>query len=294
MLGRTLTKPQMAINRGVTDTLVKRLTTAARQKRTVEENAMLKEFADEQWDSTGNAARRTAIGKFFQGQTLQLKKCQHCGEYSPCTADPFLIEQLHLKPLAERPRGSLEELLEAASAPELPTDYRCDGCRKLGTTAIMTGLVRLPRVFVVRLNRTHRTPVGAESRISTPIDYPDQLNLAETGAFVSLRNPSLLLFATLACAWLITPYHGCGSGVFVLLQYAQGGCCGHPRKRRAITTAIHAALPTVSSVSSSIEAPRLSTVATTSQPSVPQLAAATAVVGQIDRTAVTAAAGVGG
>jgi hypothetical protein len=182
VLGRTLTKPQMAINRGVTDTLVKRLTTAARQKRTVEENAMLKEFADEQWDSTGNAARRTAIGKFFQGQTLQLKKCHHCGEYSPCTADPFLIEQLHLKPLAERPRGSLEELLEAASAPELPKDYRCHGCRKLGTTAIMTGLVRLPRVFVVRLDRAHRTSFGAESRISTPIDYPDHLNLAGTGA----------------------------------------------------------------------------------------------------------------
>jgi ubiquitin C-terminal hydrolase len=184
VLGRTLTKPQMAINRGVTDTLVKRLTTAARQKRTVEENAMLKEFADEQWDSTGNAARRTAIGKFFQGQTLQLKKCHHCGEYSPCTADPFLIEQLHLKPLAERPRGSLEELLEAASAPELPKDYRCHGCRKLGTTAIMTGLVRLPRVFVVRLDRAHRTSFGAESRISTPIDYPDHLNLAGTGTYL--------------------------------------------------------------------------------------------------------------
>ena len=128
-----------------------------------------------------DSARRTAIGKFFQGQSLQLKKCLKCGRYSPCTADPFLIDQLPLQPVARRTRASLEQLLEDASAPARPLDYRCDHCREVGSTNIMSALVRLPRIYIVQLNRAHRTALGAETRVATSIDFPDELNLAGTG-----------------------------------------------------------------------------------------------------------------
>ena len=88
-----------------------------------------------------------------------------------------------MHPLARKARGSLEELLADTSARKIPTDYRCDHCQEIGRTTVMTALVRLPRIYIVQLNRANRTALGAETRVDTSIDFPDELNLAGTGKY---------------------------------------------------------------------------------------------------------------
>jgi ubiquitin C-terminal hydrolase len=41
------------------------------------------------------------------------------------------------------------------------------------------GLVRLPAVYIIRLNRVNFDRYGRESRVSVSIDYPDTLDLAD-------------------------------------------------------------------------------------------------------------------
>lgn len=186
ILGRMLTKPRESVSRSVADALTERLNRAVRLQRTEEENELLKQFADEQWGSSADTTRRTAIGKFFQGQTLQLKKCLNCQQYSPCTADPFIIDQLNLHSMVTGTRASLEQLLQNVSDPQRPADYRCDLCQEIGSTNILSALVRLPRIYIVWLNRDNTTALGSESRVATSIDFPDEMNLAGTGAHCGL------------------------------------------------------------------------------------------------------------
>ena len=46
-----------------------------------------------------------------------------------------------------------------------------------GTTALRQGIVRLPAVYVLRLNRVNFDQRGYEVRVSTAIDYPNDLTL---------------------------------------------------------------------------------------------------------------------
>ena len=189
LLARHLTKPRL-LTAGITDALVSQLTAAAARKDAATEHTLLCDYADAQWDATANTARRTKIGKFFQGQSIKVKKCVSCGLYSPCSADPCLVEELkcaHLEGASVEP--SLEALLRAESAAETPEGYRCDGCGRVGTTRLLSGLLRLPRVYVVRLNRALTNRRGEEERVDTSIDFPDTLDLAASGRLLFPQHP---------------------------------------------------------------------------------------------------------
>jgi len=114
----------------------------------------------------------------FQGQLLQIRRCAACTLAAPSSGDPFVLEELHCASLApHRQCVSLLELLNAASAVETPKGYRCDRCQTLDTTVMMSGLVRLPQIYVLRLNRVAFDTRGGESRVGCSVDFPDTLDL---------------------------------------------------------------------------------------------------------------------
>ena len=143
------------------------------------ERDLLGEYARRQWIATPNTTRRTTIGALFQGQSLKTTTCSRCGLYSPSSADPFLVEEVFTAPVARQSRASLQDLIEQASRDETPRDFKCDRCKRVGTTVVRVGLVRLPAVYIIRINRVNFDRYGRESRVSTSIDYPDTLDLAD-------------------------------------------------------------------------------------------------------------------
>ena len=81
--------------------------------------------------------------------------CRDCGLYSPASADPFVVQELFTAPFARYAHASLSDLIAQETKSETPVDFTCDRCKRKGTTALRQGLVRLPAVYVLRLNRVN-------------------------------------------------------------------------------------------------------------------------------------------
>lgn len=174
------------------------LEAAQAEQDTAAERALLEEYARRQWIASPNTTRRTAIGALFQGQSLKTTMCNSCGLYSPSSAEPFLVEELHTAPYARHASATLGELVAEAAKDEKPSDFKCDRCRRIGTTVVRVGLVRVPAVYIIRLNRVAYDQSGHERRVSTSIDYPSTLELDNS----QLRWPGTAL-----------DYHGMPCGV---------------------------------------------------------------------------------
>jgi uncharacterized UBP type Zn finger protein len=185
-LRRESTHPRTPIGRAglPVDSFEERLSdgleTAHKRKDSAAERALLEEYTRRQWIASPNTTRRTAIGALFQGQTLKTTTCTNCGLYSPSSADPFLVEELFTAPYANHSSATLGGLIAEAAKHETPPDFKCDRCRRIGTTIVRAGLVRVPAVYIIRLNRVTYDRYGRESRVSTSIDYPDTLELADS------------------------------------------------------------------------------------------------------------------
>lgn len=76
------------------------------------ERRLLDEYIERQWLATKDTTRRTKLGALFQGQELTYKLCNKrgCGLFSPSSADPVLVEELHCLHLAGRDRATLQEV----------------------------------------------------------------------------------------------------------------------------------------------------------------------------------------
>ena len=138
----------------------------------------LTDFAEQEWAGTHAASPLSAL---FQGQTLHISSCSACDFTDPSFADVFVTDQLHLAPVAQLSSVKLEKLLADASRAETMDEYECDRCSAAGTTEFASGHVRLPEVYVVRLNRGHFLPDGRSSRVSTSVHFPDRLDLRRHG-----------------------------------------------------------------------------------------------------------------
>eukprot|EP01050_Picozoa_sp_SAG11_P028987 SAG11_NODE_7981_length_1074_cov_1.621538_1_plen_155_part_10 len=132
------------------------------------------------------------------------------------SADPFVAEEVHLTENDSTP--TLMDLLAAKNRIQQPPDYRCDGCRQLGTTRRRECLFRLPEIYVIHLNRVcrleprttlvghassiphsesatlilchdyrpgrpnqvaHDRTLNEERRVGSSVDFPDEIDIAE-------------------------------------------------------------------------------------------------------------------
>eukprot|EP01046_Picozoa_sp_COSAG06_P011722 COSAG06_NODE_673_length_13189_cov_211.299312_3_plen_763_part_00 len=90
------------------------------------ERLLLEEYIEKQWRATKDTTRRTHIGALFQGQELTYKLCNKpgCGLFSPSSADPVLVEELHCSHLASRDRATLDEVRTSHADPPYLTHRR--------------------------------------------------------------------------------------------------------------------------------------------------------------------------
>ena len=105
--------PIMQLNPHYGDEMGARLTRAKSSPEA--ERRLLEEYIEKQWRATKDTTRRTLLGAMFQGQELTYKLCRNprCGLFSPASADPVLVEELHCSQLARRDRATLDEVGEA-------------------------------------------------------------------------------------------------------------------------------------------------------------------------------------
>ena len=151
VLERQNSQPVIALEPNYGDKMAARLTRAKSSPEA--ERRLLDEYIEKQWRATKDTTRRTKLGALFQGQELTYKLCNKpgCGLFSPSSADPVLVEELHCSHLARRDRATLDELLRSSSEAETPEDFACDNCKAKGTTTMARVLVRLPKVSATRV-----------------------------------------------------------------------------------------------------------------------------------------------
>ena len=112
-LERRNSLPVVALEPNYGDEMAARLTRAKASPEA--ERRLLDEYIEKQWRATRDTTRRTKLGALFQGQELTYKLCNKrgCGLFSPSSADPVLVEELHCSHLARRDRATLDELLRS-------------------------------------------------------------------------------------------------------------------------------------------------------------------------------------
>eukprot|EP01048_Picozoa_sp_COSAG05_P004085 COSAG05_NODE_208_length_14084_cov_4.973671_2_plen_998_part_00 len=176
-------RPPVALAPDFGDAIAKRLT--ATKPNSAEERAVLAEYIGAQWAATQDSTVRTELGRLFQGQELTYKACvpdkschvrNGCGLFSPSSADPMLVDEMLLAhhAIVRKRRASLLDLIKICTEKEVLEGFKCDSCKAISTTNKCTVLVRLPSVYIVRLNRrTHD-----EQRVTCSIDFPDELDLS--------------------------------------------------------------------------------------------------------------------
>lgn len=155
------------------------LTEANKKKDFAALHRLFSDYASRRWAAnTASAARRTHVGALLQGQHIVAKKCTRCGLCEAVSADPFVAEEVPLSEDNHSPR--LKDLLAAKCRLQQLPDYKCDGCKGLGTTRRRECLFRLPQIYVIHLNRVaHDRRRLEERRVGSSVDFPDEIDLAE-------------------------------------------------------------------------------------------------------------------